>query len=80
MVKSTKDSTEFPLHQDWNIVDEKKYISLFFWAPIDVTNEENGTIYLIEGSHKFFTNYRSGSYKSQMIERKKMVQYGIAFH
>ena len=72
MVKSTKDSTEFPLHQDWNIVDEKKYISLFFWAPIDVTNEENGTIYLIEGSHKFFTNYRSGSYKSQMIERKKI--------
>lgn len=72
MIKSSNLSNEFPLHQDWNIVDEKKHTALFFWIPLLETNEQNGSIFLIEGSHKLFHNYRSGSYKSLLIERNKI--------
>lgn len=44
---------KFIVHQDWTfVVDTKNYTSLTFWCPLVDTNEENGTLQIVEGSHK----------------------------
>ncbi|HQW79121.1 MAG TPA: phytanoyl-CoA dioxygenase family protein [Chitinophagales bacterium] len=72
MVKSAQTKIEFDIHQDWNIVDEQEHTAVFLWIPLVETNKENGAFYLIKGSHVFFDNYRSGSYKTNMISRRKI--------
>lgn len=62
MVKGAHVEKEFPLHQDWNIVDESKFKSYQVWIPLQISYPANGGIFVIPGSHKFFQNYRSGSY------------------
>lgn len=69
MVKSNNKSTELPLHQDWNIVNENKNCVYFIWAPIQDTNKKNGTLFLIEKSHHLYKNIRSGSFPSNRISR-----------
>ncbi|WP_375492448.1 phytanoyl-CoA dioxygenase family protein [uncultured Nostoc sp.] len=44
---------KFPVHQDWTFVlDRKNSTSLTLWCPLVDTNEENGTLQVVEGSHK----------------------------
>jgi hypothetical protein len=62
MVKAANEKKEFALHQDWNIVDEKKYKSYQVWIPLQSTYPANGGMFVVSGSHKFFNNFRSGSY------------------
>lgn len=62
MVKGAYTEKEFALHQDWNIVDESKYKSYQIWIPLQITYPANGGLFVLPGSHKFFENYRSGSY------------------
>ncbi len=51
--------SEMPMHQDWTIVDETKYIALNIWTPLQDTNEENGTLEVITGSHKWHNTLRA---------------------
>lgn len=43
--------SEMPMHQDWSIVDETKFYALNIWTPLQDTNEHNGTLQVIPGSH-----------------------------
>jgi ectoine hydroxylase-related dioxygenase (phytanoyl-CoA dioxygenase family) len=64
MVKAHHDSTFLPAHQDWSVIDEQQYNTLFVWCALqDVTNT-NGGLFVLDGSHKYFDNLRSGSYPS----------------
>ena len=47
-----------PLHQDWNLVDEKKARSYNLWIPLVDVNEENGAMRLLVGSHTKQETYR----------------------
>jgi hypothetical protein len=47
---------DFQVHQNWNIVDEKKHTSLTIWFPLHDTNEHNGTIEVVAGSNKIVDN------------------------
>lgn len=51
-----KDSQLAP-HQDWSIVDEKKFVAINIWTPLIDTNENNGTLYVLpkSQSQKHFT-------------------------
>ena len=40
-----------PLHQDWNLVDEKKARSYNLWIPLVDVNEKNGAMRILVGSH-----------------------------
>ncbi len=51
--------SEMPMHQDWTIVDETKYIALNIWTPLQDTDEENGTLEVMKGSHKWHNTLRA---------------------
>jgi ectoine hydroxylase-related dioxygenase (phytanoyl-CoA dioxygenase family) len=38
-------------HQDWSVTDEEYFRGVNIWVPFVDTNEENGAIYIVKGSH-----------------------------
>lgn len=52
MIKHGMNDYFMPLHADWTYVDENKFRSLAAWIPLIDTDEENGCLGVIEGSHK----------------------------
>jgi ectoine hydroxylase-related dioxygenase (phytanoyl-CoA dioxygenase family) len=68
MVKEANTPQELALHQDWNILDEELYASYQIWIPVDMSYPANGGMYVLPGSHRFFHNYRSGSYGIPAID------------
>ncbi len=48
-----------PAHQDWTIVDESKFSSITIWMPLVDTNESNGALRVLPGSHRFSNVLRS---------------------
>jgi ectoine hydroxylase-related dioxygenase (phytanoyl-CoA dioxygenase family) len=64
MVKSHVDSEVLPLHQDWSVVEEDKYRTLFLWCPLLDVSARNGCLFVLPGSQRFFGSLRSGSYPS----------------
>ncbi|MBK8672732.1 MAG: phytanoyl-CoA dioxygenase family protein [Bacteroidetes bacterium] len=61
-IKKENTKKIFPLHQDWSIVDESKYLSLNFWIPIQDTDSKNGAIKIIPQSHKLNNYIRGAGY------------------
>lgn len=57
-VKHPAPDSAMHLHQDWAHVDETIYRSLNFWVSIGDTNEKNGAICLLKGSHRLFDYVR----------------------
>ncbi len=74
MVKGANETKHFPLHQDWNIVDEKRYKSYQMWIPLQFTSPHNGGMYVVPKSHAFFNNYRSGSYGIPVVDSLESVK------
>ncbi|RED92308.1 phytanoyl-CoA dioxygenase family protein [Marinoscillum furvescens] len=68
MVKPERSENFLPLHQDWSIVEEDKYETLFLWCPLQDTSKTNGGLFVVPGSHHFFQNRRSGSLPAPRIE------------
>ena len=49
--KAPGEKGTLPLHQDWNLVDEKVARSYNLWIPLVDVNEENGAMRILIGSH-----------------------------
>jgi len=43
-----------PIHQDYSFVDNQKHVSVHVWCSLVDTNERNGCIKVVKGSHSFF--------------------------
>lgn len=73
MIKAHSVGDEFQLHQDWSVTDEQIFFSAHLWIPLQDTNYNNGTMFVIPGSHLYFNNYRSGSLNIPRIKRDKLI-------
>lgn len=51
IIKKKHKISNFPLHQDWSFVDENKYEALNIWIALQDTNQANGGLYVLQGSH-----------------------------
>lgn len=52
---------EMPIHQDWTVTDEPAHDSVTIWIPLQDTDETNGAIQVIDGSHRFSAALRAPS-------------------
>lgn len=57
-IRKKETGGEVPLHQNWAFIDETKATSVSIWCPLVDSNEENGTLQLVPGSHKRYGRYR----------------------
>lgn len=74
MIKSPGPDSEFQLHQDWSITDEQVYEVVHLWIPLQDTSPDNGGMFVVDGSHLFFNNLRSGSLDIPRLERDPYVR------
>lgn len=47
------------LHQDWNCVDEERFVSISIWCPLVDVDENSGCLYVVKGSHRMFRSVRT---------------------
>jgi ectoine hydroxylase-related dioxygenase (phytanoyl-CoA dioxygenase family) len=73
LTKSPGEKGELPIHADWTVVDEAKYYSVTIWVPLIDTNEENGAIQVLPGSHTFSDALRAPTLPSAMLEQKEII-------
>lgn len=59
LIKPPHPNSVMPIHQDWTVVEEKKYHSITFWIPLQDTTVENGAIKVLPTSHKLCDALRS---------------------
>lgn len=57
-IRKQHESGEVPLHQNWAFVDEKKCTSVSIWCPLVDSDEVNGTLQVVPGSHKRYGEVR----------------------
>lgn len=57
-IRKQSDTGEVPLHENWAFVDERKCTSVSIWCPLVDSNEANGTLQVVPGSHKRFGEVR----------------------
>jgi hypothetical protein len=51
LYKTPGSNSDLAPHQDWSIVDEKKFVAVNIWTPLINTNPANGTLYVVPKSH-----------------------------
>lgn len=57
-IRKKEGGGEVPMHQNWAFVDEEKYTSVSIWVPLINSFSDNGTLQMVDGSHKLFGKYR----------------------
>jgi ectoine hydroxylase-related dioxygenase (phytanoyl-CoA dioxygenase family) len=77
-IKKANSENTFDLHQDWSIVDEKKYPIAHMWIPLQNTNKDNGTLTLIPRSHILTRKYRSGSCGINFLPRNILYEKALS--
>jgi hypothetical protein len=53
-----QDQGEVPIHQNWTFVDEQNFTSVSVWCPLIPTSRANGTLEVVQGTHKVTGLYR----------------------
>lgn len=54
VVKLPDGQGELPVHQDWTLVDESRFVSVNCWIPLMPINEGNGPLMVVDGSQDCF--------------------------
>lgn len=65
LCKAPGQGGKMPVHQDWTVVDEPNFCSVTIWVPLVDTDEKNGAIRVLPGSHKFTNTLRAPTLPSE---------------
>lgn len=68
IVKGVGADSDSRLHQDWRIVDEKRFRSVIVWIPLIDVDEDNGCLQVLPGSHTWFDSIRSSTVTSTFMK------------
>jgi hypothetical protein len=66
------DRGQFEVHQNWNLTPDPSDITVTVWVPLQDTDEENGTLMVVPGSHKLTRDIaypRGGHYFGEYDQR-----------
>lgn len=58
IVKTPGEDSYLHVHQDMTLVDESEFTGINIWSPMVDLTDENGVLYILPGSHRFFPTYR----------------------
>ena len=58
LVKWPDANSSFHTHQDWTMVDERRYRTVNVWCPLVDTDEHNGALAVLPGSHRHLREIR----------------------
>ncbi len=58
LVKFPGDDSYLAPHQDWSFVDEERHVSGIFWFPLQPTDDSNGGMCVVPGSHRMDLPHR----------------------
>jgi ectoine hydroxylase-related dioxygenase (phytanoyl-CoA dioxygenase family) len=61
LCKTPGQDSVMPVHNDWTIVEEPEYFSATIWMPLTDTNQDNGALWVLPGSHRFSDALRGPS-------------------
>ena len=61
IVKTPSPESGMCVHQDMSLLDESRFTGINIWATLCDLNVENGTIFVLKGSHRLFPTYRGSS-------------------
>ncbi len=61
IVKSPGPESGMCVHQDISLVDESRFTGINIWVPLIDLTIENGTLFVLPGSHRIFPTYRGSS-------------------
>lgn len=67
-IRKTENDGEVPLHQNWAFVDEMKCASVSIWCPLVDSNQTNGTLEVVPGSHKRYGKVRGPMIRSELLD------------
>ena len=59
-MKFPGDDSGFVVHQDWKMVDERRFRGINVWCPLVDTDEGNGGLLVLPGSHRQLNAVRCG--------------------
>lgn len=51
LYKTPGSGSALAAHQDWSIVDEKRFVAINCWIPLDDIHSKNGALHVLPGSH-----------------------------
>ncbi|MCB0509511.1 MAG: phytanoyl-CoA dioxygenase family protein [Chitinophagales bacterium] len=61
IVKTPSPESGMCVHQDMSLLDESRFTGINIWATLCDLSVENGTIFVLKGSHRLFPTYRGSS-------------------
>jgi len=67
-IKPPGPDTELGAHQDYSLVDEDEFRSLYFWSPLTQASVANGALHVVPGSHLYGRAVRSVTVRTHFME------------
>ena len=61
IVKSPGEASIMDVHQDMTLVDESEFTGVNIWCPLIDLTDDNGLLFALPESHRFFPTYRGAS-------------------
>lgn len=72
LIKPGISGSEMHLHQDWTFTNEENFSPVTVWIALQHTNPNNGCLFVLPQSHRWFKNYRSHHYETARIDKNAL--------